>query len=310
MINRRKLLTTIVCISLYLSFYTPVQAQTVSLSIWPPILDVIIQPGKAITQVFRLTNNGDNTTITASIVPFEPADNFGHVKLSSTPSPATAYFSLQNADLNLPAAFALKAGESQELVLKIRVPDTAPEADHYLTFLFDSSNLGLIAGTGTKTQGSIGANVLLTVSKTGQPVRLAKIDSFTLSPCLFNLSYCLLDSFDQPQFKFLVKNTGRNRFKAVGQIDIRNTFNKKIATLGFRQDNVLANSFRYLTSDTTWNPVFPVGRYQATAAITPEDSVNTVSQTLTFLILPYKALLILGLLILFFSLLRRLSPGR
>lgn len=286
-----------------LFFPSTVQAQTVSLAVWPPILDVMIQPGKSITQVFKLINNGDNTAITAKIVPFEPLGNLGQIKLITAPSPAAEYFSLQNADLELPATFTLKAGATQEFVLKIKVPETAPETDHYFTFLFESNNSGVITGTGAKTLGSIGANILLTVSKTGQPIRVAQITKFQISPCLFfNNPICLIDSFSPPQFNLILTNPGRTKFKAIGQLEIFNTFNRKVATLPFREDNVLANSSRQLILTSDWQPVFPLGRYQTTASITPENSVNSISQTVAFYYFPYKALLALSLIYLLFRL--------
>ena len=124
-INGRRLksitvIMVIIFINVILKAPTKVQAQTISLSIWPPLLEAVIQPGKAITQVFKLKNLGDDTVIYASLVPFEPGDAFGHIKLgyrlgselSGSSEPAN-YFSLQNADLDLPAIIPLKSGQTQ-----------------------------------------------------------------------------------------------------------------------------------------------------------------------------------------------------
>src|SRR3990167_7980355 len=86
---------------LYLVSGKIAEAQTLSLSIWPPILEVTLKPGKSISQVYRVKNSGDDTVVMAQVVPFEAAGELGQVKLSSTPNPALAYFSLQNADLDL-----------------------------------------------------------------------------------------------------------------------------------------------------------------------------------------------------------------
>ncbi|AKM78976.1 MAG: hypothetical protein UX85_C0004G0020 [Candidatus Beckwithbacteria bacterium GW2011_GWB1_47_15] len=292
--------------------------QTTSLSIWPPLLEVTIKPGTAITQVYRLKNMGDDTNITARIVPFRPADELGHVEvLPNEVSPTVSYFSLQNADLDLPARFALAAGATQELVLKIRVPETAADADHSLTFLFDSDTEGLIGGSGSLSRAAIGANILLTVSRDGQPVRNAKIEEFrpsrrVLEGSLRGLS--LLDSFDPIGFTLRVKNTSQTKLKAVGSITVTNMFGQSSAVLPLREDNILAGSTRSLTSlehtrcernlhtgcVVGWNPLFPLGLYSATAQITPADTTNTVSATIKFLVLPYKALLALFLIINFY----------
>lgn len=277
-------------------------AQTISLSIWPPLLEAVIQPGKAITQVFKLKNLGDDTVIHASLVPFEPGDEFGHIVLSQTTSPALAYFSLQNADLNLPAIIPLKSGQTQEFVLKIKIPETAAEADHYFAFLFSADTQGLISASGTTTLGSIAANILLTVSQTGELQPTAKIEEFTVTSGSDLVS--LLDSFNPINFQLLVKNTSSTRFRAVGQIEVKNTFNRLVATLPLREDNVLAHSSRYLVSPEgsepsgiSWNPLFPIGRYTAIATITPQNTTSQISQTIHFYVLPYKALIIIIILL-------------
>ncbi|MCX6816260.1 MAG: hypothetical protein NTZ93_00060 [Candidatus Beckwithbacteria bacterium] len=257
-------------------------AQTLSLSIWPPILEAVIQPGKAITQVYKLQNLGDDVIIKASIVPFEPADELGRITLKKS-DPIPDFFSLQNANLpELPATFPLKSGQTQELVLKISLPASAIEADYPVAFLFESTAQGLISGSGTTTLASIGSNILLTVSRTGQLSPLAKIAQFSAK--------LIYDSFEPISFQLLLQNTSSTRLKAVGQIEIKNIFGGVSATIPLREDNVLANSSRQLQPETNV-PSLIFGRFTAKASITPKDTTNTISQTLTFYVLPYKILL-------------------
>ena len=296
-IKRISVIIFITIITVILKAPAKVRAQTISLSIWPPLLEAVIQPGKAVTQVFKLKNLGDDTVIHASIVPFEPGDDFGNIKLGYLITPevkevhtsGVEYFSLQNADLDLPAVIPLKSGQTQEFVLKIKIPETAAEADHYFAFLFSADTQGLISASGTKTLGSIAANILLTVSRTGELKPTAKIEEFKVTRFV---TFELLDSFSPINFQLLLKNTSSTRLKAVGQIEIKNTFNRLVATLPLREDNVLAHSSRYLTSDP-WNPVFPIGRYTAIATITPQNTASPISQTIHFYVLPYKALLVI-----------------
>jgi len=302
--NRYAFISTLVLILTHLLFPDPIYGQTSSLSIWPPILETTIKPGKSMTQIFTLKNLGDTTTITASIVPFDPSGQYGHVRLSNTPTPGQSYFSLQNTDLglpdgktNLPVTFPLKAGDTQDLLLTINPPESSPEADHYFSFLFNSSNLGLIPHTGTRTLGSIASNILLTVSQTNQLSHMAKIENLSASPCFPSLPFCLIDSFSKPQFNLTVSNTGSTRFKAIAHIDIKNTFNQSTATISFYKDNILKNSSRQLVPDSTWKSVLPLGRYQLTAVVTPQNSTNTITQTSYIYIFPYKALLILIILL-------------
>lgn len=286
---RLALVTTFVLLFTSLFFKTsPASAQTTSLAIWPPNFEANIQPGQTISQAFRLKNLGDDTTITAQIKPFSPNGELGHVKLTNSPPPN--FFTLTNDDLNqaLPTTFPLKAGQTQELQLQLAIPDTAKPKDHYLTFLFSSQTPGLVGGTGTTTQGAIGSNILLTIPQSPPVAPTAKVIEFRT----LNLS----DSFSTPSFLLRLQNTGQTRLKAIGQIEVRNSLNKPTATLPLRQNNVLAGSIRQLQTTTDWDPVFPLGRYSATATITPENSKESITQTIHFWVLPYKVILIISLI--------------
>ena len=112
----------------------------------------------------------------------------------------------------------------------------------------------------------------------------------------------LFRSFSPINFILKLKNTSSTRLKAVGQIEVKNTFNRLVATLPLREDNVLAHSSRYLQMEGSdpsiiWNPIFPIGRYTATATITPQNTTNQISQTIHFYVLPYKALLAILILV-------------
>lgn len=281
-----------------------VGGQTTSLSIWPPLLEVMVKPGKSVTQVYRLKNEADDTTVTVSVVPFSAADEFGHINLQFG-GKLPNYFSLLNADLpELPVTLNLKAGESQELVLKISAETLASEADYPIALAIESKTTGLIGGSGSVAQATIASPILLTVSKTGTPNRIAKIEEFRVTARRLLVGslqgVSLLDSFDPIEFILRVKNQSLTRLQPVGQIKISNTFGRTVATLPLQSDHILAGTVRQLKMEgsepSIWAAVFPVGRYTAQAEITPQDTTNTVSQTIVFWVLPYKALLVLGLL--------------
>jgi len=261
-------------------------AQTLSLSLWPPLLEAQLQPNQTITQIYRLKNQGDDTLITANLFPFESADNLGHVQLTlqGYQSAALSFFQLDGQ--SLPLTFPLQAGEIKELTLTLTIPSTANLTDHYLTLLFQADTQSLISGSGSRTLGSIGSNILLTISsptgKLNQPS--AKIEDF---------------SFDSSNFNLLITNTSPNFLKAIGHINIKNSFNQT-TTLPLRSDNILARSSRRLIPEKSWNPLFPFGHYTATATITPQNTTHAISQTISFWIIPYKAILTLTLVFLIY----------
>ena len=287
--------TTVIIITLLL-FPTPTSAQTSSLSIWPPVFETNIKPGQTITQIFRLKNLGDDTTITVQLKPFTPSDELGHITLGNTPPPS--FFSLRNQDL--PISFALKAGQTKELPLQISIPTNAKIQDHYLTFLFSSQTPGLVSGTGTTTQASIGSNLLLTVSS-NQPNPTVKVVEFRTRSRL-------IDSFSNPFFTLKAKNPTPHFLKTIGQIDIKNSLGKS-TTLPLRQDNILAGTIRQLKTTSEWNPALPFGRYSATVTLTPENSNQPTSQTIHFWFLPYKAILVILALYTSGRLYRKFKPS-
>ena len=98
------------------------------LSVSPPLLRIHIKPGKSITQVFKIENlSKTEKTLVARIVPFDKADDKGNPLLD--PQKTTdwlTYFSLANANIKLNEPFIVAADSSEQLILSLSVPDTAP----------------------------------------------------------------------------------------------------------------------------------------------------------------------------------------
>ena len=116
-------------------FYVPYSAaQQVSLSLSPPHLETVIKPGKTILIAYTLQNYGDPTVITARVLPFIPQDNNGDVSIKDS-FEGPIRFSLENADIQLEKPFFLRPQQSQQLLLRIRIPEGAPEQDYYYTRL-------------------------------------------------------------------------------------------------------------------------------------------------------------------------------
>lgn len=272
-----KIILVITFTSLLILFsISPAHSQTLSLSLWPPLLEAQLQPGQTITQTYRLKNQGDNTLITANLLPFESADDLGHVQLTlqGYQSLALSFFQLDGQ--SLPLTFPIQAGEVKELSLTLTIPSTTNLTDHYLTLLFQADTQGLISGSGSRTLGAVGSNILLTISSPNPTQPTVKIKDF---------------SFDSSSFNLLVTNTSSNFLKAIGHIDIKNSFNQT-TTLPLRSDNILAQSSRQLIPEKPWKPLFPFGYYTATATITPQNTTHTTSRTISFWIIPYKTILL------------------
>ncbi|KXK09268.1 MAG: hypothetical protein UZ22_OP11002001147 [Microgenomates bacterium OLB23] len=77
-------------------------------------------------------------------------------------------FNLENSNIQLDQPYFLKTGDSQQLLLKIRVPQGTPEGDYYFTFLSQNVPGKLAEGSSQPiAQGAVGANLLISVTQTG-----------------------------------------------------------------------------------------------------------------------------------------------
>ena len=296
------------CVILFLFGVVPwpseARAQVLSLGIYPPLLEITIQPGKSITQVYKLSNGGEtDLAMTSLIVPFEPSDELGNIKLLSESGsvsfrsnsvPFRNWFSFQNADLALGQKFILKSGKTQEIVLKVGVPKDAKEDDYYLTLLFETITGGFLGSQSeAQAQAKIGANILLTVSQTGEPLRQAEILEFRIK----NNKFRIIDSFDKAEFLLRIKNTGKAFFKPIGTITTTGWFGQKYI-LDLLPENVLVNSVRQIQcgADEQITPCqlptkFLFGQYKAKVEFGLDKVSDDYTAETIFWVIPAKLIL-------------------
>jgi len=291
-----------------------VQGQTLSLSIEPTILQVKIKPGKSITQAYKIRNSGHKVQLDSAILPFEPLDKKGHIKLPDNLSapvydhPYLAWFSFQNANLDLGNSFSLKTGRHQQVVLKIRVPENAQEGDYYTTLVFKSQNPAGLNGSSSSQAGIIGTNILLTVSEKEYPPISGQVDLDLQNPFFafikkvlkffkidwqipkFLINLRLVDSLDQIPFLVQTKNTGKFRFQTSGQLTVKGQPGLGSTQIDLQPENVLAQSERQ--QKIVWaQHGFLMGKYIAQVDLKPRPEQVETSR-LSFTAFPYKIILI------------------
>jgi len=296
---------------------SPVHAQILSLSISPPLLEIMIQPGKSITQAYEIKNNAPTDLyVQTTVIPFTASSENGQIIYQETslllPQPQ---FSLSNANIQLGETFKLAAGQSQQLVLKIHIPQEISETDYYYTFFINSSSPSVFLNrTASSALARIGSHLLITVSKSGTPQIEGAINHFKAIPKIADL-------FDSVKFEVIAANYGEAFFKAGGKIEIYDWLGKKQQELKLRPDNVLINSQRQLvcirkTDDEQTVPpqipcvfssLFP-GRYRAVATIPVNNSETPISKAVFFYLLPIKlAIALIASLIFLALILKRIK---
>jgi len=239
----------IILYTLYFILNTTVLAQQISLGLTPPLLEVFIKPGKSIMIAYTLDNSGDPVSINPKVVSFEPRDNFGGVTLKQELE-GPIRFSLDNADIQLEKPFFLKSSSSQQLLLKIRVPPNTPNGDYYYSLLAQTIPSASIEGVGsTRAKGTIGSNILITVTDSGAVEVKSKVGLFDVLSkfkiTLFKKPIKIFDSFDKIPIILIISNKGKNLIKAEGKINLKDSFGLK-SSYDIIPKNILASSDRLL----------------------------------------------------------------
>ena len=252
-----------------------------------------MQPGKKITYAYQAKNNSSSPiTLIAHIVPFEPVGEQGQTKIvkSQEIKIYENWFSFLNADIALDQPFTLAPNQDLQLVLKISLPQNAPQGDYYQTLLLEQVALNINnQNTATQTLGTIGSNILLTVSQSGRPEKKAEIIEFAPKNALLSRFF---DSFSNIQLTLRIKNTGKAFFKPIGEISIATD------KLSLQPDNILAGTIRQIQCENGSCQIKPpsiLGHYQAQLKFTLDENSPSYKKTVGFWVLPIK--LTMGIII-------------
>jgi hypothetical protein len=275
----KKLIKIIIAVlileSLFLNHQSKVYAQQVALSISPPIVELTAKPGKSVLVAYTLGNGGDPVVIRSKVLPFEARDTIGNIRIQEEFAGPVQFF-LDNADVHLDEPYFLRSRASQQLLLRIRIPEGAPEGDYYYTFLHETqpqpAQEGIVA---PRASATIGSNILITVSQSGKTDVNARIATFdTLATYTFSLlgkQFKFFDSNDPIPVLLQVENKGKNFIKPEGDIVLKGGFGAT-ATYSILPQNIISESQRVLSATPS-------------ATLDCEDTLHRACSTPTTLVL-------------------------
>jgi len=286
-------------------------AQSVSLSLSPPLIEAVIKPNKSILIAYTIFNYGDPVILNAKILSFEPKNNLGQIKIKEN-FEGPIRFSLDNNNLKLNQSFFLKTNENQQLLLRIRVPEGAKEGDYYYTLIVESQPFTTQSDKSASfTKASIGANILITVTKTGKIEIKPKVVIFEVLPrfrlSVFGKKINLFDSTDPIPIVLIIENQGKNLIKPEGEIILKGNFGEK-AKFALIPQNILSESQRLIQaspsaeidcdnfskSKACKRPIsllisgFFLGFYQLSTAVVFGENSPQVSANTSFFAFPIK----------------------
>lgn len=302
--HMRRFIIFIIFIIVITIIFIPGQAnaQQVSLSISPPLLELFIKPGKSIMVAYRLDNLGDPAFINLKVLPFEAKDNLGNIRIKGE-FEGPVRFSLDNSDLQLEQPFFLKAGGSQQILLRIRIPENIVDGDFYYSLLAETAPPTVSEGLGSaRAKATIGSNILVTISNSGNidiKPRLVLFD--ILSKLKFNFLgkvIKIFDSADKIPAVFIVENKGKNMIKPEGQITLKGNFGET-AKYDIISKNILAESQRLLeaTPSAQIDSSLPtslilsgffIGKYNLSTQISFGENSPTIFGSTSFFAFPFK----------------------
>ena len=306
---------------------SPSLAQQVSLSISPPLLELFIKPGKAIMIAYKLDNLGDPTFLNLKILPFEAKDNLGNIRIKPE-FEGPVRFSLDNANLTLDQPFFLKTNDSQQILLRIRIPENITDGDYYYSLLAETTPPTASEGIGSaRAKATIGSNILVTISNSGNIDIKPKISLFsTRGGLTLGQNIKVFDSSDKIPVVLTVVNKGKNMMKPEGQISLKGNFGETIK-YDIISKNILAESERLLEAtpsaqiDCENNRTdaacrvstslilsgFFIGKYNLSTEIKFGENSPTIFASTIFYAFPFKIMggIILATIIIVFIIKRR-----
>lgn len=170
--------------SILYTFAPSAHAQSTTLSVSPPVVEILLAPGKKLTQTFTLQTTGENVEVTPELHLATPSDDQGHMTID--PSPITRQ-SLGDGGLTITSSPPLNSPFSIQnslftLTLTLEAVNTDVAQDVYLALVFKTNPADSIpySQSSIPFTPSISSLILVTINPEGAtPVDL-RVKDFTL----------------------------------------------------------------------------------------------------------------------------------
>jgi hypothetical protein len=277
-----------------------VAAQTTStagtgsaLEIAPPVIILKADPGQIITTQINLRDVSlTKQIVTSQIDDFGADGEAGLPKINidnSTPGP----YSIINW-ISPPAELTLDSKQIKTLPLMVHIPADASPGGYYGVIRFTATAPEL-KSTGVALTPSLGALVFIRVN--GDAKESMSVASFVATNPGETQSAWL---FEQTPVNFDVRlqNTGNVFEQPAGVITIADMFNKKVADVNFNlpPGYVLPHSIRKFSQVLNEGQLgnrWLFGKYTATLHLTYGAKNQTLTQVLTFWVIPWRLILVI-----------------
>ena len=251
----KKLLLLPLFIIFLLSSSTLAFADATTISINPPVLEILIEPNKSLTQTFTLEHgSSENLMGTLELHRFTPADNLGHINLEreiANPSSLPLTITSSTHPLNQP--FPLN-GQSTQATFNIEAASSDKTEDVYLALVFKTTSADPSTLSSSAVPG-ITSLLLITITPSGSlPTNLDIMD--------LNLPV-LHDSWKELTLTGQIKNNTNIMIRPKGSLEIISPYGKSLTNIPLAQNLILGNSQRAIFAETEtdsaplkWSPTW------------------------------------------------------
>lgn len=273
---------------------------SLSLTISPPIFELLLKPGSSASQKFILRNIGQTVKVTPKILEYSQKEIDPDSQFDPDP-----WIEVKSPGISLNNSFDLPSNSQKEILLEVHPDSNVAESEYNRILLFTTSPPEEKTQSESLISESIGSVLLITVSKTGSIVRQAKITDFSLP--------LILDSFSPLLADIYLLNSGQGLIRPTGKIMISSPIFK--ASYSINPFTVFSGERKILKTDasvksphgsnTLYLPGFYLGKYDVEVSIAIGENIPKVIEKKTFYAFPWKITLLLILSGLVFLLIRR-----
>lgn len=186
-----------------------VHAQTLSLSISPPVFEIFIKPGKTISQVYKIRNTGEAKIVKLSVNEYTP-DTVSHPSVNIE---GETWIKIAGKNISRNSPFLLSKGEEKQFLLIVSPPIELPQKDYYRVITLETVNNPPHELSQTDIQISLNSVLLITVTNSGSMVKSSKVTKFTLPK--------VLDSFTPLNISVEIENTGDTYLRPIGTLTLK-----------------------------------------------------------------------------------------
>lgn len=276
-------------VSLFLIFSAKMifaQETARSITIVPPLVDSLLNPGDKREGTLKLVNNSNTQlTFSASVKDFIVDDTLGTPKILPDGTFSNKYSAASWIAVT-PDTFTLAPGKTQILNYYIQIPGDARPGGHYSAIVYAPQELLGVSGTGAGVEAHLGTLFYAAVS--GDIVENASVKEFKADRSFQEYGPVGLTS--------LIVNYSDTHIRPQGTVVVKNLLGQVIYSQPIEEHNIFPEAVREFKNTVGRKLMF--GRYTAELRATYGQNNNlTLFAVTSFIVFPWKVVAVIVLVL-------------